>query len=256
MIKCIACFKWVMDEQTIKSSNGSSKLNLENANFKISENDKNAIETAMCIKEQYDGSVVAVTVGNPSTRRSIKDALARGPEAILYINAPEFTDPEPSVTSSILAAAIKGLPYDIIFCGVGSNDLYAQQVGPELAEKLGIPCLTYVSDLQVMEEKQQVIAKRRLDNEVETVSVHLPVLVTVLPNINEPRIPGLTDILEAGQKDIIEINCNDLQEKFIPALHTTNIIAANMERKCLKFSSDQNDLQKIVNGLARMGLIS
>ena len=248
MIKSIVCFKWVADEEEIRSN--FNPQSLQNAKYKISDNDRNAIEEAMSIKEQLDGSVMAITVA--SDRRCIKDALSRGPEGIYYINAPEAIELEPSVTRSILASALKDIPYDLIFCGVGSNDFYAQQVGPELAEKLGIPCLTYVSELQVNEEKGEVIAKRRLNNEVEIVTAQLPLLITVLPDINEARIPGLSDILGAGQKTVIDIDCRDLQGDFQPALHTTSIAASNMERKCLKLSSDQQDLRKVVNELLRI----
>ncbi|MCE5336432.1 MAG: hypothetical protein LLG06_17780, partial [Desulfobacteraceae bacterium] len=136
MLKIIACFKWVIDDADIRVDAGSRKLILDRAGYKISVYDRNAIEEAVLLQERHGGSVTAATVAAPAAKPCLKDALSRGPDSALFVNAPSFADLEPSQTAEILARAIKSQgDYDLILCGEGSGDLYAQQVGPVLAEK-------------------------------------------------------------------------------------------------------------------------
>ncbi len=119
----------------------------------------------------------------------------------------------PSQTSAALAAAIRGnIEFDLIICGEGSSDLYTQQVGPVLAEKLGIPCATYVNKLTYVEAENRIVAERKLDEGIEAVSIPLPALITVLPDINTPRIPSLKQVLGAAKKPVENITLDKLGE--------------------------------------------
>ncbi|HEX3011243.1 MAG TPA: electron transfer flavoprotein subunit beta/FixA family protein, partial [Syntrophomonadaceae bacterium] len=178
----IACFKWVIDEAYIKFGS-SGEIDFDWVDYKLSDYDKNAIEEAVRMTEQYGGNVVAVTVGMPDDTKGIKDALARGPGKAVFINDPAFKDLEPSQTSAILAEVITNkLNYDLIICGEGSSDLYAQQVGPRLAERLGIPCISYVTKASL--ENNFIRAERKMEDGVEVVSAPLPAFITVCPQIN------------------------------------------------------------------------
>ena len=257
MLKIIACFKWVIDEADIKVDKGSRRLILERAGYKISAYDRNAIEEAARLQERHGGSVAAVTVAPASAKQCLKDALSRGPDRAYFVNDPSFVDLEPSQTASLLAAAIKSrIAFDLIICGEGSSDLYAQQVGPALAEKLGIPCATYANRLTYVESESRVIADRKLDDGIETVSMPLPALVTVLPDTNTPRIPTLKQVLGAAKKPVQNITLPDLGQTYAPSLQTLATLATTMDRRRLKFGPDPEGIRSIVGSLLKEGVFA
>jgi len=254
MLRIITCFKWVIDQADIKTAPGSRELILDRAAYRISDYDRFAIEEAVSLQEKYGGSTAAITVGTPAARKSLKDVLSRGPEKAYFVNDSSFDNLEPSQTASILAAAISAqMEYDLIICGEGSGDLYAQQVGPRLAEVLDIPCITCVSKLTI--DGQQIIAERKLEDGIEVAALPMPAVVTVLPEINIPRIPGLKDTLAASKKPVVDISLADLGRNFAPFLQTTSIMASSLDRNGVKFSSDPEDISKFVDAILKTGMI-
>jgi electron transfer flavoprotein beta subunit len=257
MLKVVTCFKWVMDGGDIKVDSGSRRLILDRVGYKISLYDRNAIEEAARLKEQHDASVVAVTVAPPSAKACLKDALSRGPDSACFVNDPAWVDLEPAQTASILASAIQSRgEFDLILCGDGSSDLYTQQVGPILAEKLSIPCVTYVNKLTYEEGEKRILVERKLDDCVEVVSVPLPALVTVLPDINTPRIPSLKQVLGAGKKPVVNVTADAVGAACRACLQTTGIQAATMERKRLRFGAKEEDIRELVGALLKEGVIA
>lgn len=257
MLKIIACFKWVADDADIKVDAASRKLILDRAGFKISQYDRNAIEEATRIQEQHGGAVAAVTVAPPTAKQCLKDALSRGPDTAWFINDPSFSGLEPSQTASILAEMLRSqIEYDLIICGEGSGDIYAQQVGPALAEKLGIPCATCVNKLTYDENGKQIVAERKLEEDIEVVSIPLPALVTVLPDINTPRIPTLKQVLGAAKKPVNNVTLEGLGKVPGACLRTTGILAATMDRRRLRFAADADGIRSAVNSLIKEGIFS
>ena len=257
MLRILTCFKWVLDEADIKVDAGSRKLILDRAGYKISVYDRNAVEEAMNLQQQHGPSVAAVTVGLPTAKSCLKDVLSRGPEKAYFINDQSFVDLEPSQTGDLLAAAIRGnIEFDLIICGEGSSDLYTQQVGPVLAEKLGISCATYVNKLTYVETENRIVAERKLDDGIEVVSVPLPALITVLPDINTPRIPSLKQVLGAAKKPVENITLDKLGQIPGACLQTTGILAATMERRRLKFGAGAEDIGALISALLKDGVIA
>jgi electron transfer flavoprotein beta subunit len=257
MLKVITCFKWVIDEADIKVDANSRRLILDRVGYKISLYDRNAIEAAAQLQEQHGASVVAITVAPPTAKQCLKDALSRGPDKACFVNDPLLVDLQPGQTAAVLAAAIKAQgEFDLIICGEGSSDLYTQQVGPMLAENLGIPCATYVNKLEVVESEKLIIADRKLDDCVEVVSIKLPALVTVLPDINTPRIPTLKQVLAAGKKPVENITLDALGGACESCLQTTGIVAATMERRRLKFGTEAEDIRALIGALLKEGVIA
>ena len=257
MLKIVACFKWVVDDADIRVDAGSHKLNLDRAAYKISAYDRNAIEEAVILQEKHGGSVVAMTVAQPGAKPCLKDSLSRGPESACFINDPCCADLEPSQTVEILARAISAkTDYDLIICGEGSGDIYAQQVGPALAEKLGIPCVTWVNKLSYNEDEKRIIAERKLEDGVETVSAPLPALVVVLPDINSPRIPTLKQVLGAAKKPVENVTPQDQGSIPSPRLLTTEVVAATMERRRIELSAGADGIREAVNALLGEGVVS
>lgn len=250
----LSCYKWVADEAYLRSGSGGD-LDLGMADFKISDYDKNAIEEAMLLTEKFGGSAAVITVGLPDDTKGVKDALSRGPEKAYFINDPVFSELEPEQTASLLAAAISSpIPFDIIICGEGSSDLYAQQVGPRLAEKLGIPCLCYVQKVEI--KGNELIAHRKTDAGVEVVSVSIPVLLTVTPDINTPRLPGLRDTLAAGKKPVVEFSAEDLPPITEPTLKTIAARAATIKRDSRIYGEDSEGIDNLVQELKNSGAIA
>ena len=253
MLRILSLFKWVADEAYVKAS-ASGELDLSFVEYKISDYDKNAIEEAVLLAEKYGGTVAVATVGLPEDTKSIKDALSRGPEKAYFINDADFSGLEPSQTASLLAQAIAGrIEYDLIICGEGSADLYAQQVGPRLADKLGIPCICYVQKIEIQDNT--VVAERKTDEGVELVSCPLPLLVSVVPDINTPRIPGLRDTLAAGKKPVVYIEKSELNGDYSPRLQTINARASSIRRNVRKFSPDLSGIKEFVAEMKKLGIV-
>jgi electron transfer flavoprotein beta subunit len=257
MLRIVTCFKWVIDDADIRVDAESRKLNLARAGYKISSYDRNVIEEGVRIQEQHGGTLAAVTVAPPTAKPCLKDALSRGPDAAWFINDPSFADLDAHQTSEILAQTVRSqIEFDLIICGEGSGDLYSQQVGPALAEKLGIPCITWVNKLTFDEEQKQIIAHRKLEEGMEIVSCPLPALVVVLPDINSPRIPTLKQVLGAAKKPVHDVNMKTLGKVPEAHLRTDKILAAVMDRRRIRVAGDAEGIRSVVNSLIREGVIS
>ncbi len=250
----IACFKWVVDEAYIRRGAGGA-LDFSSVDYKIGEYDRNAIEEAVRLRDAGGGSVIGLTVGLPESAKGVKDGLSRGMDQAIFVSDASFKDLEPSQTAAILAAVIRArIPqYDLITCGEGSSDLYAQQVGPRLAELLGIPCVCFVQKLSL--EGGKLRAERRVEDGVEVVEAPLPALVTVLPDINTPRIPGVKDTLMAGKKPVTSVKKEELAGSFDGVLKTAAMTASSMERTGEKLAADAAGIGRFVDSLRKSGVI-
>lgn len=249
MLNIIACYKWVIDEAYIRKT-PSGGLDFSTVDYKIGEYDRNAIEEAVLLKEAHGGKVTALTAGTPESSKGVKDALSRGCDQACFAADASFRDLEPSQTAFILCRAIKSkLEYDLIICGEGSSDLYAQQVGPRLADSLGIPCISFVQKLEVRDGN--LIAERKAGDMTEVVTAPLPALVTVLPEINTPRIPGVKDTLMASKKTVIPVTGEELGPPAGGKLRVTGMEAAGMERNCVKFANDEAGIREFGTALRK-----
>lgn len=259
MLNIIACYKWVLDEQDIKINPGNLALDTSRAKRKISDYDRNAIEEAVLQAEKCGATVACLTFGDSSAKQSLKDALSRGPEKAYWINDNAAQTADGFVTANVLAAALRKIDkYDVIICGEGSSDSYGQQVGPRVAALLGIPSITFVSEMKI--EGNKVIAVRKIDDCTETVAAEFPVVVTVLPEINKPRIPSLKQVLGAAKKPATEWKASDLglnAQDLSPVNKIKEIKGFVMNRKNVLYK-DGTAAEKVaglVISLAREGVL-
>ncbi|HUH65107.1 MAG TPA: electron transfer flavoprotein subunit beta/FixA family protein [Syntrophales bacterium] len=250
----VACFKWVVDEAYIRRG-PSGDLDFSSVDYKIGDYDRNAIEEAARLKEALGAEAVAVTVGVPEAAKGVKDALSRGADRACFAVDDSFGNLDSYETAFILSQVIstKMDKYKLIICGEGSSDLYAQQVGPRLAEMLGIPCVSFVQKVSVANER--LLAERRVDEGVEVVEVPFPALITVRPDINVPRIPGVKDTLMAGKKPSVRITKDELPSHGGPLLRTISVEASKMERICERFGTDKAEIARFVWSLRKSGVI-
>jgi electron transfer flavoprotein beta subunit len=254
MPSIVACFKWVIDEAYIRRGQ-SGELDFSSVDYKIGEYDRNAIEETVRLKETLGAKAIAVTVGLPEATKGVKDALSRGTDEAYFVADSSFGNLDSSQTALILAEVIRTRikPYDLIICGEGSSDLYAQQVGPRLAEQLGIPCISFGQKLSM--GKDHLVAERRVEEGIEVITAPLPTLVTVLPDINVPRIPGVKDTLMAGKKPTVKIAKDELPPLSAPLLRTISLKASSMERNCERFGTDTAEIARFVGALRKKGVI-
>ncbi len=200
-MKIVAAFKVVPDDQDIQVSADGS-LDYSKAKGIVSTYDLNALEAAAQLAAANDGSsVVAMTAGPASIDDSKlkKNVLARGVDELFMAADDAYANMDARATAEALAALVgKVGAFDLILCGDGSADNYAQQVDVQLAAKLGLPVVNGATKIEAQDSS--LIVERTLEDVVETVEVPLPAVVSVSPDIALPRIPGMKDILAAGKK--------------------------------------------------------
>ena len=244
-MKIITCYKWVLDEADLRIDPRSRELITDRAKHKISEYDRNAIECGVQLVEEQGGEVIALTVGTEEAKNSLKDVLSKGPNQAVYVSDEIMGKVDSVATTKILTKAIQEIEdYDLIITGEGSSDGYSQQVGIRLAQYLGIPVVTFVNKILV--DNGVLRVERKLDEGVEVVEVKLPAVVTVLPDINTPRIPSLKQILAAKKKPVKELSINDLgldEAELEPKVRRQSVLGTVMERKQVRI---QGDLEGIV----------
>jgi electron transfer flavoprotein beta subunit len=209
MPEIIVCFKHVVDETELRIDRQSNRINFEGAKTKISDDDKNAIEEAVRLKEKNGGSVTALCVGQADAKKSVKEALAMGCDRARHLVDAAFQDSDAIGTAYILSQAIKKIgKFDVVLTATGTTDAYTGIVGPSLAEFLDMPQITYASKVTISGNKLTV--DRLMEEGIETVECSMPALITVAREINQPRFPTLIQIMSAGKKEIIEWNAQAL----------------------------------------------
>ncbi|MCL2807387.1 MAG: electron transfer flavoprotein [Coriobacteriia bacterium] len=199
-MKIVVSFKVVPDDQDIQIA-GDGSLDYSKAHQVVSSYDLNAIEAAAQLAASNDASLVGMSVGKAAIDDSKlkKNVLARGVDELFMTADDACADMDAYSTASALASLLTKIDsYDLIICGDGSADNYAQQVDVQLAAKLDLPVVSSVTRLSV--ENGVLKAERTLEDVVEVVRVALPAVVSVTPDAALPRIPGMKDIVSAGKK--------------------------------------------------------
>lgn len=200
-VNIVACYKIVPDAQDIQANPGGAP-DVSHAERIIGEYDLMALEAAAQLAEETDGRAVLLSAGGEALNdtKLTKAALSRGAEELFCVVDPSLEDADAWQTASVLAEALGKMDYDVVICGEGSSDQYAQQVGPLLGAMLGVPTLNAVSAIEPQGDGLRV--ERTLEGEVETIDLPIPSVLCVTSDINLPRVPQLKDILAAGKKPV------------------------------------------------------
>jgi electron transfer flavoprotein beta subunit len=157
--------------------------------------DLNALELALDIKDKFGGKVTVITMGLPAATEVLRQAIYRGADDAVLITDRRAGASDTLATSYILSCAVKKLDYDIVLCGRQAIDGDTAQVGPQLAEKLGIPQVTYIEELLAL-ENHHISARRNIGNGWQEVKCKLPVLLTVVDEANEPRVAAAKRLMK------------------------------------------------------------
>ncbi len=250
------CVKQTVDLQQVRIRKETREPVLENIPLTIGNIDKNALEEAVRIKSAVGGKIIAVSAGSEQLNDTIKEALAMGADEALLVTSPQLEGADSSISALALAKAIeKAGEVGLIILGEGSADNYSGQVGPRIAELLGMPQVTYVRSLEV--EGNTLKAVRNLDDCLESVEVELPAVVSVVSEINEPKIPAVTAILRAGKKPKQVYSPEELGiDTSLGMIRTISNLAPEQDRKRVLFQegADQ-DVKSLIAALESEGLI-
>jgi electron transfer flavoprotein beta subunit len=234
---CVVLIKQVPDTKRItgEAMNDDGTVNRSALPAIFNPEDLNALEMALQIKGKFGGRVTVITMGPPAAAAVLRDSLFRGADDAALITDLKCAASDTLATSYILSCAVKKLNYDIVFCGRQAIDGDTAQVGPQLAEKLGIPQITYVEELIELNGKS-ITARRNIGAGWQQVKTSLPVLLTITSDANEPRVAAAkkmmryknaliplelegkiktenTAVNEADIKKLIEHKRSELEEK-------------------------------------------
>jgi len=194
-------------EEKITIHNGS--INEDGAEFIINPYDEYAIEEAIQVRDEHGGEVVVITVGNEESEKQLRTALAMGADKAVLINVEDdLEEGDQFTTATILAEYLKDKEADLILAGNVAIDGGSGQVGPRVAELLGMNCVTTITDLTI--DGTNVTVTRDVEGDQEVIETSLPLLVTAQQGLNEPRYPSLPGIMKAKKKPLDELELDDL----------------------------------------------
>jgi electron transfer flavoprotein beta subunit len=200
-VNIVACVKQVPDtEAQIKVKPDGSGIEEGGIKWVMNPYDEFGVEEALRLKEKTGSEVTVVSLGPARAMETIRTALAMGADKGIHICDPALDNADSYTVASALAAAIKGIPYDIIFCGQRAIDDDSAQVGSVLAELLGIPQITVVTKFELTDGKVKAI--RPIEGAQLLIECPLPALVTAQKGLNEPRYASLPGIMKAKKKPV------------------------------------------------------
>ena len=221
-MKIIVCVKQVPDTSGKVAVNPDGTLDRASMQTIINPDDKNAVEAALQLKDETGCRVTAVTMGPPPAEGMLRELIAMGCDDAVLISGREFGGSDTFATSQIIAAGINAIGLekdDIVFCGRQAIDGDTAQVGPQIAEKLQIPQVSYVADIK--KEGNDITVKRMLEDGYMTVKVQTPCLLTCIKELNEPRYMSVSGVFEAGSKPLTTFGYEDLKDD--PLIDATTI---------------------------------
>jgi len=194
---CVVLIKQVPDTKRItgQAMNEDGTVNRTALPAIFNPEDLNALELALQIKEKYGGKVTVITMGLPAASEVLRDSLFRGADDAILLTDKRCAASDTLATSYILRCAVKKLDYDIVLCGRQAIDGDTAQVGPQLAEKLGITQITYIEELSELNGKT-ITVRRNIGNGWQKVKTVLPVLLTVTGDANEPRVAAAKKMMK------------------------------------------------------------
>lgn len=194
-------------EEKITIADG--KVNEEGAEFIINPYDEYAIEEAIQVRDKHGGEITVVTVGNEEAEKELRTALAMGCDKAVLINIEDDVEAHDQYTTAkIIAEYLKDKEPDLVLAGNVAIDGGSGQVGPRVAELLGIPYVTTITKLDIDGDKVTLV--RDVEGDEEVIETSLPLLVTAQQGLNEPRYPSLPGIMKAKKKPLEELELDDL----------------------------------------------
>lgn len=240
----IVCMKQVPDtEAQIRVKPDGSGIVDSDIKFVMNPYDEFGVEEALLLKEKFGGTVTIVCLGPERAVEAIRTGLAMGADKAVHLDDPAFEGGDAFSTAKALATAIKGMECDLIFCGKQAIDDDLAQVGPALAEMLGIPQIVVVTKVEVSDDGKKAKVNRQIIGGEEIIEVPLPAVLTAQKGLNEPRYASLPGIMKAKKKEIKSVKVADL------GLDPNDVGKAGAKTQILKmYSPPQREAGKIIEG--------
>ena len=221
-MKIVVCVKQVPDTKGGVKFNPDGTLDRGAMLTIMNPDDKAGLEAALRLKDQYGAEVTVVTMGLPKAEEVLREAMAMGADKGILVTDRVLGGADTWATSTTIAGAIRNLDYDIIITGRQAIDGDTAQVGPQIAEHLGIPVISYAEGIEV--DGDSVIVKRQYEDRHHMLKAKMPVLITALSELNEPRYMtpgGIFDACDAeittwGRANLVDVEDGDLGLKGSP----------------------------------------
>ena len=221
-MKIIVCVKQVPDTKGGVKFNPDGTLDRGAMLTIMNPDDKAGLEAALRLKDQYGAEVTVVTMGLPKAEEVLREAMAMGADKGILVTDRVLGGADTWATSTTIAGAIRNLDYDIIITGRQAIDGDTAQVGPQIAEHLGIPVISYAEGIEV--DGDSVIVKRQYEDRHHMLKAKMPVLITALSELNDPRYMtpgGIFDAYDAeittwGRANLVDVEDGDLGLKGSP----------------------------------------
>jgi electron transfer flavoprotein beta subunit len=198
----IVCIKQVPNTTDVQIDPTTSTLKREGVESIINPFDEYAIEEAVRLKERFGGKTTVITMGPPQAESALRDSIARGIDNAILVTDRAFAGADTWATSYTLGSAIRTLgEFDLIICGKQATDGDTAQVGPGIAEMLGIPHVAYVKKIEDIKDNS-IRIERMMEDGFDIIEMPLPALITVVKEINSPRLPSLRGMMNAKKVEI------------------------------------------------------
>ena len=257
-MEIIVCIKRVPQtaEAEVKVEPSGKDIIKDRLTFDINEADSYALEQAILLKEKLGGTVTAISLGPAEAEDTLRIALAKGADNAIRIEQKEFEPLDGYKTALVLYNIIKGLKYDIILTGCIATDDGYSQVGPVLAELLGVPHATLVTALEVVDQMADI--KRELEGGlIEHLRIKLPALFAVQTGINEPRYASLLAIRRAAKKEMKTMGRTDISDQELKCLSSLEkLYIPPVERRAEILTGSMDEIsQKLARIIKEKGLI-
>ena len=216
-MRIVVCIKQVPDTTEVRLDPKTNTLIREGVPSIINPDDKAGLEAALELKESVPGATVTgVCMGPPQADAALREALAMGCDGAVLVSGREFGGSDTYATATIIGAALKKIGYDLIITGRQAIDGDTAQVGPQIAEQLKIPQVSYAEEIQVEEGGKSLVVKRQYEDRYHTIRVKTPCLLTALSELAKPRYMSVRGIVEAYEYKMRILGFEDLKDLLNP----------------------------------------
>ncbi len=247
-MKIVVCVKQVPDTSGKIAVNPDGTLNRASMQTIINPDDLNAVEAALALKDETGCEVVAITMGPPPAEGMLREIMAMGADRAILVSGREFGGSDTYATSQILAAAIDHLGLekdDIVMCGRQAIDGDTAQVGPQIAEKLDLPQVTYATDLH--KDGDKITVKRALEDGYMNIDIQTPCLLTCIKELNNPRYMSIDGIFTTYNKPLEVYDFATLKDS--PLINLDSIgLAGSPTNILISFTPPQKGAGQMLEG--------